>query len=848
MATEEILIKFKADTKDLNKATNDAVKATKNVEKSADKTTKSVDKLGKEVKKTGQETKSFGTIAKGAFAGIAAAFAVDRLISGLVDFGKELFDTAANLELMERRAKVVFAEALPTIEAEAKKTANQLGLTKNEFIGSAAAVGDLLQPLTQNRDLTAQMSAETLRLGGALKEFTGDSRSTAEISEVVSKAFLGERDGLVSLGIKISELDVQRRLQVKGLADATGRQLQLNKALVTQELLTEKSTDALAAFEAGTKTLADRQEIATAKLREAEEQLAQGLAPAFASITELTGQFTTALADVANARSLSGFAKIAALFNSNAASAAAATVGLEKLADEISKVDDAEKLNNILRQQAIRVKQLEFAYKEGDISIEDFKVGLAEIEAATDQASAAFKRNTAAIKENPVLGGDEEEETGTTINKLRAEVKKFTEEMNKSAIGSDEFKAAQKGLKEAQKALNAATGKGVKTTKDLALAAEEARVAMLALQKEIRGENFESLTQDADQALMKLVESFSRTKDELAGDGLFGDEVFDLEEEAEEIEEFNDRIVADVRESANFRIAILENERKKGLISEEEFQARLLEIQNEGQLARIEKFEEFAAIAGNLLGGLAQIQEQLVQKEINEFEAAQDKKLRAAEGNEQLTEKVKEEGERKRLAIEKKAFKQRQILSLALLAIQLAETIGGIIKNAAANPANAVTFGVAGAIQAAILIAGAVANFAVQRSAINAQKFAKGEIDIDGAGTSTSDSIPALLSRGESVMTAKETKQHKDALLAMRNDTFDQYINDAYVKPLLSESIKEYEKGLGANIMNSVNFNFDDNRITKHQKTHTSLLEILNIQIDNLNRNLNSSKGYGGEL
>ena len=47
-----------------------------------------------------------------------------------------------------------------------------------------------------------------------------------------------------------------------------------------------------------------------------------------------------------------------------------------------------------------------------------------------------------------------------------------------------------------------------------------------------------------------------------------------------------------------------------------------------------------------------------------------------------------------------------------------------------------------------------------------------GIIGIDGPGTSTSDSIPSFLSKGESVMTAKETELYGDYLRQMRNRTF----------------------------------------------------------------------------
>ena len=56
-------------------------------------------------------------------------------------------------------------------------------------------------------------------------------------------------------------------------------------------------------------------------------------------------------------------------------------------------------------------------------------------------------------------------------------------------------------------------------------------------------------------------------------------------------------------------------------------------------------------------------------------------------------------------------------------------------------------------------------------------KFAKGVIALDGPGTTTSDSIHAMLSRGESVITADATTKYKPLLEAMNSGTFiDKYM------------------------------------------------------------------------
>jgi hypothetical protein len=69
--------------------------------------------------------------------------------------------------------------------------------------------------------------------------------------------------------------------------------------------------------------------------------------------------------------------------------------------------------------------------------------------------------------------------------------------------------------------------------------------------------------------------------------------------------------------------------------------------------------------------------------------------------------------------------------------------------------------GIGGIATTAILTAALYGLFAAAQSAAG---FKDGVIDLEGAGTETSDSIPAWLSRGESVITARATKENKTEL------------------------------------------------------------------------------------
>ena len=72
--------------------------------------------------------------------------------------------------------------------------------------------------------------------------------------------------------------------------------------------------------------------------------------------------------------------------------------------------------------------------------------------------------------------------------------------------------------------------------------------------------------------------------------------------------------------------------------------------------------------------------------------------------------------------------------------------------------------------------------------------FKDGVIDLKGPGTETSDSIMARLSKGESVMTAAETRKHKDVLEAIRNDRLPSLIAEKYIIPAYKDSMDKPRK------------------------------------------------------
>lgn len=94
-----------------------------------------------------------------------------------------------------------------------------------------------------------------------------------------------------------------------------------------------------------------------------------------------------------------------------------------------------------------------------------------------------------------------------------------------------------------------------------------------------------------------------------------------------------------------------------------------------------------------------------------------------------------------------------------------------------------------------VIVAGIVAAAtAIQVSKISntrPPKFKEGKVDIEGPGTTTSDSIHAMISRGESVISADATSKWKDALMAINENKFEDYLLNK-LKDFVFPSVPEW--------------------------------------------------------
>lgn len=239
------------------------------------------DKLKKTFAETEAKTGAFGGRMTKVLAVSGAAMG-----AGVLAAAPALWKTGNELESMGAKVDTVFGSAGPKVEKWAQESSAAMGLSSQRAQGLAANFADLLVPMGFTQGAAADMSTKVVGLSGALSAWSNGTKSAADVSAILSKAMLGERDGLKELGISISDADVKARLLAKGQGDLTGAMLQQATAVATSEMIFEKSKDAQTAFADSTQTNAEKALVAKGRMSELTDKLATGLVPVFAKVTE----------------------------------------------------------------------------------------------------------------------------------------------------------------------------------------------------------------------------------------------------------------------------------------------------------------------------------------------------------------------------------------------------------------------------------------------------------------------------------------------------------------------------------------------------------------------------------
>lgn len=255
--------------------------------------TTGMNKAQKKLSVVGGAVGKFGGVIAGAFAGVAVGRGI-----------KESIKQFSDAEETASKFAVTFRDVGDEAEKTSRDFAKNFGLAGSTSKKLLSDTGDLLSGFGFTGEAALDLSKKTNELAVDLASFTNFAGGAEGASAALTKALLGERESIKSLGIAILETDVKQRLAAKGQDKLTGTALRQARAQATLELATEQSKNAIGDYARTQDSLANQFKLFGERIKDIKEGIGGiftqllGGAPAVASINELLGKLATKLKEI----------------------------------------------------------------------------------------------------------------------------------------------------------------------------------------------------------------------------------------------------------------------------------------------------------------------------------------------------------------------------------------------------------------------------------------------------------------------------------------------------------------------------------------------------------------------
>ena len=211
----------------------------------------------------------------------------------IVALGALSIKAASDAEETASKFAVVFKAVGTDAEVAAKRLKDSYGLSSKASKQLLSDTGDLLTGFGFSGKAALDLSIQVNELAVDLASFTNFSGGAEGASAALTKALLGERESVKSLGISILDVDVQARVLAntkKGLTFETERQA---KAYATLQIAQEQSKNAIGDFARTSDSFANQTRILTGKLNDLSVELGTILLPAATKMVKVGTDLTT---------------------------------------------------------------------------------------------------------------------------------------------------------------------------------------------------------------------------------------------------------------------------------------------------------------------------------------------------------------------------------------------------------------------------------------------------------------------------------------------------------------------------------------------------------------------------
>lgn len=243
-------------------------------------------KLQETIGRTGQSIRNFGLKVS-----LVATLPIALL-------GRSMIKAASDAEETFSKFSVVFSGISKKADAVADNLVKNFGLAGSKAKELLSDTGDLLTGFGFTQKMSLDLSDQVNQLAVDLASFTNFSGGAEGASRALTKALLGERESVKSLGISILEEDVKKKvalLRSQGMTFATMRQA---KAFATLKIAQDQSKNAIGDYNRTQDQFANKARLLSARVLDMKEKFGKVMIPLALKLTNILIRLMEALSSL----------------------------------------------------------------------------------------------------------------------------------------------------------------------------------------------------------------------------------------------------------------------------------------------------------------------------------------------------------------------------------------------------------------------------------------------------------------------------------------------------------------------------------------------------------------------
>jgi hypothetical protein len=222
--------------------------------------------FGKQIEKNSQKLKIMGT---------AMTIAGGLILAGFAKIAK----SASMAAEVSSKFAFTFRDIKDESSKALKDLVNNYGMSVVSGQKLLASTGDIYKGFGANSEKALGLSLSIQKLAADHTSFNNVQGGVARASEIITKATLGEREGLIQLGMKVSEQMVMERLALQGKEKLAGAALFLAKSEATLALITEQSGGAIGDYGRTAGSTANQARLFTQRIEDLKVMIGTHLLP-----------------------------------------------------------------------------------------------------------------------------------------------------------------------------------------------------------------------------------------------------------------------------------------------------------------------------------------------------------------------------------------------------------------------------------------------------------------------------------------------------------------------------------------------------------------------------------------